>query len=174
MLTIGLFPLLIAGFVVKCTSPGPVIFWSQRIGRKNKPFMMAKFRTMWVDTPNVATHLLSNPRAYLTSVGKWYRKFSIDEIPQFWNVIKGDMSIVGPRPALYNQDDLIILRTQKKVHLLRPGLTGWAQVCGRDTLSVQKKVEYDEYYLLHRKLSFDFRIIVLTICNVLSGKDVYH
>jgi len=147
LLAIISMPMLVIALMVKLTSKGSVLHWSDRIGRGNAIFKMPKFRTMRIDTPAVATHLLKNPDKYLTPVGSIMRRFSLDEFPQLWSVLKGDMSFVGPRPALYNQDDLIELRTKKGVHKLVPGITGWAQVNGRDELPIPVKVEYDEFYL---------------------------
>lgn len=167
----------VIGFValaVRLTSPGPVLYWSDRIGRNNTVFKMPKFRTMRTDTPIVATHLLADPRRYLTSIGEFLRKTSLDELPQLFSIIKGDMSVVGPRPALYNQDDLISLRTEKGVHVLTPGLTGWAQVNGRDELPIPVKVDFDEHYLLHQTFLFDLKIIALTALKVLRREGVQH
>jgi O-antigen biosynthesis protein WbqP len=167
-------PMLIVALIVKCTSPGPILYWSKRVGRDNNNFKMPKFRTMRIDTPAVATHLLGDPDRWLTPVGKFLRKSSLDELPQLWSILCGDVSIVGPRPALYNQDDLIDLRTQKGVHLLTPGLTGWAQINGRDELPIPVKVEFDEYYLSHRSFVLDLRIIFLTILKVVRREGVTH
>ena len=139
-------PAAVIAIVVKLTSPGPVIYWSDRVGRDNKNFLMPKFRTMHKDSPEVATHLLLNVENYLTPFGSFLRKTSLDELPQLWSVLKGDMSFVGPRPALFNQDDLIKLRTEKGISGLTPGITGWAQINGRDDISIPVKVSYDEYY----------------------------
>lgn len=160
--------------LVKITSPGPVIYWSDRVGRNNKIFRMPKFRSMRVDTPAVATHLLNNPGQYLTPVGDFVRKSSLDELPQLWSILKGDMSFVGPRPALFNQNDLIALRTQSGVHLLRPGLTGWAQINGRDELPIPLKVALDTEYLKRQSFWFDLKIIFLTALKVLRRDNVSH
>jgi O-antigen biosynthesis protein WbqP len=168
------FPALLVALLVKLTSPGPILYWSDRVGRNNSIFKMPKFRSMRIDTPAVATHLLGDPDCWLTPVGKFLRKSSLDELPQLWSILYGDMSIVGPRPALYNQDDLIDLRTQKGVHLLTPGLTGWAQINGRDELPIPVKVEFDEYYLSHRSFVMDLRIIFLTILKVVRREGVTH
>ena len=168
------WPMLIISLLVKCTSKGPVLYWSDRIGRNNNIFKMPKFRSMRIDTPAVATHLLDDPGRFLTPIGNFLRKSSFDEFPQLFNILKGDMSIVGPRPALFNQDDLIALRTQKGVHLLIPGLTGWAQINGRDELPIPVKVEYDLYYLEHRSFLFDLRIIFLTFLKVVIRDGVTH
>jgi O-antigen biosynthesis protein WbqP len=167
-------PMSIIAVVVKLTSKGPVLHWSDRIGKDNLAFKMPKFRTMKMDAPAVATHLLENPLKYLTPFGRFLMKFSLDELPQLWSVLKGDMSFVGPRPALYNQEDLITLRTEKGIHRLVPGITGWAQVKGRDNLTVSRKVEYDEYYMNHRSFMFDFKIIFLTLVKVLRSENVHH
>lgn len=167
-------PMLAICLLVKMTSDGPVIYWSSRVGRDNKIFKMPKLRTMRTDTPAVATHLLGNPDRYLTSIGNFLRKSSLDELPQLLSILKGDMSFVGPRPALYNQGDLIDLRTEKGVHVLTPGLTGWAQVNGRDELPIPVKVGFDEFYLQKRSFAFDMRIILLTLVKVLKWEGVKH
>ena len=159
--------------IIKLSSKGPVIHWSKRVGKDNQFFLMPKFRSMYVDTPQVATHLL-NDKSYITPIGRFLRKSSLDELPQLLSVIKGDMSIVGPRPALFNQEDLIKLRTDKGVHALRPGITGWAQINGRDELPIPVKVEFDEYYLKNRNLFFDLKIIFLTIWKVLKKDGIVH
>lgn len=159
---------------VKVMSRGPVFYWSDRVGKDNKIFKMCKFRTMRVDTPPVATHLLRNADAYLTPIGSFLRKYSLDEIPQLINVLKGDMSFVGPRPALFNQADLIELRTRKNIHTLIPGITGWAQVNGRDELPIPVKVEFDAYYLKNRSFFLDVRILFLTALKVLKREGVDH
>ena len=167
-------PMFLIALLVKITSKGPALYWSDRIGKDNNIFKMPKFRTMQAETPVVATHLLVSPDRYLTSVGKMLRKLSLDELPQLVSVLRGDMSFVGPRPALYNQDDLIELRTKKGVHKLVPGITGWAQVNGRDDLSIPVKVEFDEYYLNHRSLAFDLRTLFLTCYSVINSKGIQH
>jgi O-antigen biosynthesis protein WbqP len=167
-------PMLCIMALVKGTSRGPALHWSKRIGKNNVCFMMAKFRTMRTGTPQVATHLMSNPELYVTSVGKFLRKFSFDEFPQLYNILKGDISFVGPRPALFNQDDLRELRTQKSIHVLQPGLTGWAQVNGRDDLRIPVKVEFDEYYLQHRSFCFDVKILFKTFFKALKSEGVSH
>ena len=169
-----LLPLLAIAAMVRLTSRGPALYWSDRVGMGNKIFKMPKFRTMRIDTPAVATHLLSNPDAYLTPIGPFLRKLSLDELPQLWSVLKGDMSFVGPRPALFNQDDLITLRTERGVHRLVPGITGWAQINGRDDIPIPKKVEFDEYYLHHRSFLFDLKILVLTFLKVTRAENVHH
>jgi O-antigen biosynthesis protein WbqP len=167
-------PMLAIALLVKLTSRGPVLYCSDRIGRFNRIFSMPKFRTMKIYTPVVATHLLANPDAYLTPIGKFLRKSSLDELPQLFSILRGDMSFVGPRPALFNQDDLIALRTGNGVHVLTPGLTGWAQVNGRDELPISVKVEFDAYYLQHRSFFFDLKILFLTLIAVLRSKGVAH
>lgn len=167
-------PMLLVAFLVKLTSPGPMLYWSDRVGRNNRIFKMPKFRTMRTNTPAVATHLLNDPDCYMTPVGKFLRKSSLDELPQLYSIIRGDMSFVGPRPALYNQDDLITLRTEKGVHILMPGLTGWAQINGRDELPIPAKVEFDEYYLNHSSFVFDMRILLRTFFQVLRREGVKH
>ena len=166
--------MLIVGLMVRLTSQGPILYWSDRVGRNNTLFKMPKFRTMLVDTPAVATHQLSNPDQFLTPIGKFLRKSSLDELPQLLSILKGDMSFVGPRPALFNQHDLVELRTKKGVHLLTPGLTGWAQINGRDELPIPVKVEFDGYYLMHRSFLFDLKIILLTALKVLMREGVTH
>jgi O-antigen biosynthesis protein WbqP len=167
-------PMLIVAALVRLTSPGPILYWSDRVGRNNVIFKMPKFRTMRIDTPTVATHLLGDPDRWLTPVGKFLRKSSLDELPQLFSILKGDMSIVGPRPALFNQEDLIELRTRKGVHALTPGLTGWAQINGRDELPNPVKVEFDEWYLKNRSFLLDLRIIVQTFVKVLRKEGVTH
>lgn len=167
-------PLLIVAVLVKLTSPGPVLYWSDRVGRHNRIFSMPKLRTMRVDTPVVATHLLDDPARFLTPIGAFLRKSSLDELPQLWCIIRGDMSIVGPRPALFNQHDLISLRTEQGVHTIRPGLTGWAQVNGRDELPIPDKVKLDASYLELKSLAFDLKIIVLTFVKVVRRDNVAH
>lgn len=167
-------PLLMLAVLVKLTSPGPVIFWSDRVGRHNRIFRMPKFRTMRVGTPCAASHLLLAPERYLTSFGGFLRTTSLDELPQLFTILSGTMSIVGPRPALFNQDDLIALRTARGVHELPPGLTGWAQVNGRDDMSIEVKADHDEYYLHHRSFLLDLKIILLTVRKVLVREGVTH
>lgn len=167
-------PLLVAALLVWLTSRGPMIYWSDRIGKSNRIFRMPKFRTMRVDTPAVATHLLGNAQSYLTPIGSFLRKSSLDELPQLWSILKGDMSFVGPRPALFNQDDLIALRTKHGIEQLTPGLTGWAQINGRDELPIPQKVQLDLYYLKHQSLALDVRIIFLTAWKVVRRDGVSH
>jgi O-antigen biosynthesis protein WbqP len=175
LLTLLLSPLLLlAALLVKLTSKGPVLYWSDRVGIENRIFSMPKFRSMRIDTPQVATHLLTSPDAYLTPIGRSLRKSSLDELPQLWSILRGDLSFVGPRPALFNQDDLVTLRTQFGVHHLIPGLTGWAQVNGRDDLSIPAKVEFDREYMARRSLSFDCRIILLTVIRAVRRDGVHH
>lgn len=169
-----LLPILLITVLIRLSSPGPALYWSDRVGVGNKIFKMPKFRTMRIDTPAVATHLLANPDAYLTPVGSFLRKTSLDELPQLWSVLRGDMSIVGPRPALFNQDDLVALRTQKGIHSLIPGITGWAQINGRDDIPIPKKVDLDEYYLVHRSFMFDLKILYLTFMKVIRAENVSH
>ena len=167
-------PILILGLAVRLTSPGPALYWSDRMGRHNRLFKMPKFRTMRIDTPVVATHLLQNPDQWLTPIGSFLRKSSLDELPQLWSILRGDMSFVGPRPALFNQHDLITLRSEKGIDELLPGLTGWAQVNGRDELLIPKKVELDAEYLQRQSLLFDLKILWLTVLKVLSKGGVSH
>lgn len=167
-------PALFIALAVHFTSPGPVIYWSDRVGRNNRLFRMPKFRTMVVDAPVVATHLISDPGSYTTSVGKILRKTSLDELPQLWSILRGDMSVVGPRPALFNQDDLIEMRSNAGVDRLRPGLTGWAQINGRDELPIPAKVGLDIEYMHRRSFYFDCKIILITLINVLRRQDVSH
>jgi O-antigen biosynthesis protein WbqP len=167
-------PILIGVLAVRLTSPGPALYWSDRVGRHNRIFKMPKFRSMCIDTPAVATHLLQNPDQWVTPIGSFLRQSSLDELPQLWSILKGDMSFVGPRPALFNQNDLIALRTEKGVHKLVPGLTGWAQVNGRDELPIPQKVELDEEYLHRRSFHFDMRILWMTALRVLARDGVSH
>jgi len=168
------FPLLFISLLVKLTSKGTIIYWSDRVGRNNVIFKMPKFRTMRTETPAVATHLLGDPKCYITPIGNFLRKTSLDELPQLLSILKGDMSFVGPRPALYNQDDLVELRTLKGIHILAPGLTGWAQINGRDELPIPVKVELDEYYLKNRSFILDLRIVFLTLIKVAKSEGVVH
>jgi O-antigen biosynthesis protein WbqP len=169
-----LLPILLLALAVRLNSPGPALYWSDRVGRDNRIFRMPKFRSMRIDTPEVATHLLTSPDRYITPVGRFLRKTSLDELPQLWSILKGDMSFVGPRPALFNQDDLVALRTEKGVHRLVPGLTGWAQVNGRDELAIPVKVALDEEYLRRRSLAFDLKILWMTLLKVLRRQGVSH
>jgi O-antigen biosynthesis protein WbqP len=172
--TILALPILVVTLLVRATSRGPILYWSARVGRCNKIFQMPKFRSMQVGAPAVATHLLSNPDIYLTPIGSFLRKSSLDELPQLWSIIRGDMSFVGPRPALFNQEDLIALRIQYGVHELVPGLTGWAQINGRDELSIPQKVALDVEYLNRHSLWFDLKIIFATIVKVIKRERVSH
>jgi O-antigen biosynthesis protein WbqP len=167
-------PIFVVALLVRLTSPGPVLYWSDRVGRHNRIFKMPKFRSMRVNAPAVATHLLENPDQWLTPIGSFLRKSSLDELPQLWSILKGDMSFVGPRPALFNQDDLIALRTQHGIHELVPGLTGWAQINGRDELPISQKVQFDVEYLQRRSLAFDLKILWLTALKVLVRDGVSH
>ncbi len=167
-------PIVITALAVSLTTPGPALYWSDRVGRHNRIFKMPKFRSMRIDTPAVATHLLQSPEKWLTPIGSFLRKSSLDELPQLWSILKGDMSFVGPRPALFNQDDLIALRTEKGVHELLPGLTGWAQINGRDELPIPQKVELDAEYLQRRSLLFDLKVLWMTALKVLARDGVSH
>lgn len=169
-----LIPSAIVWILVKLTSPGPAIHWSKRIGKDNAIFLMPKFRTMRIDTPQLATHLLGDGKNYLTPIGSFLRKMSLDELPQLWSVLLGDMNLVGPRPALFNQEDLRDLRTNHGIHKIAPGVTGWAQINGRDELSIAEKVKFDKYYLDHRSLGFDLKILILTVIKVVMRADVSH
>ena len=174
LLAIMAIPLIIIAVAVKLTSPGPIIHWSNRVGKDNRIFIMPKFTTMRTDTPAVATHLLKEPDVYLTPIGHFLRKTSLDELPQLWSVMKGDMSFVGPRPALFNQEDLIALRTQKGVHQIIPGITGWAQINGRDDIPIPIKVGYDEYYLKNQSFLFDMKILWKTVFKVIKKEGIVH
>jgi O-antigen biosynthesis protein WbqP len=167
-------PMLLLAVLIKFSSPGPVLYWSDRVGRNNSLFKMPKFRTMKVETPAVATHLLTAPDRYVTRIGRILRRYSLDELPQLFSVLKGDMRFVGPRPALFNQDDLVELRTRKGIHRLLPGITGWAQINGRDDLPIPVKVTLDEYYLNQRSFTLDLKIVFATIFSALTGKGVRH
>jgi O-antigen biosynthesis protein WbqP len=167
-------PVMLVALMVRLTSPGPVLYWSDRVGRHNRIFKMPKFRSMRVGTPAVATHLLADPKAHLTPIGSFLRKSSLDELPQLWSILVGDMRFVGPRPALFNQHDLIELRTQRGVHELVPGLTGWAQINGRDELPIPDKVKLDAEYLQRQSLWFDIRILWLTFVKVIRRDGVTH
>lgn len=173
-LTLLAIPMVCIAIMIKFTSKGPVLYWSNRVGKNNRLFKMPKFRTMRVDTPAVATHLLGDPDKYVTGVGKLLRKTSLDELPQLISIVKGDMSLVGPRPALFNQDDLIELRTQRGIHQLTPGLTGWAQINGRDELPIPVKVDFDHYYLTNQSVMLDMKIILQTARKVFLREGVTH
>ena len=166
--------LFVVYLLVRLTSPGPAIYWSDRIGKRNRIFRMPKFRSMRQDTPILATHLLRNPRDYLSPVGGFIRKTSLDELPQLWSILKGDMSFVGPRPALFNQKDLIERRTKLGVEVLKPGLTGWAQIHGRDDLDISTKVDLDYQYLLKQSFRLDICILWLTVIKVIRSEGVTH
>ncbi|CAH0343197.1 sugar transferase [Rhizobium sp. CECT 9324] len=173
-LTIFAVPMFILALAVRVTSQGPALYWSLRVGQGNRLFSMPKFRTMRTNTPVVATHLLDDAARHLTPIGSFLRKTSLDELPQLWCILKGDMSFVGPRPALFNQDDLVAARTAQNVHLLLPGLTGWAQVNGRDELAIPDKVALDAEYLKRRSFLFDLRILGLTAVRVVGATGVKH
>jgi O-antigen biosynthesis protein WbqP len=168
------FPMLIVAIAIMLTSKGPVLYWSKRVGRSNEIFNMPKFRTMQVETPVLPSHLLENPDHYLTPIGSFLRKSSLDELPQLWCIFLGNMSVVGPRPALSNQQDLIEARTAKGIHLIKPGLTGWAQVNGRDEISLEKKVQLDYEYLDKKSFLFDVYIVLMTFLKVVKGEGVQH
>jgi O-antigen biosynthesis protein WbqP len=167
-------PMMITALAVKLTSPGPILYWSDRVGRSNSIFKMPKFRTMRTDTPAVATHLLGDPDRWLTPIGKFLRKSSLDELPQLFSILVGDMSFVGPRPALFNQDDLVELRTKKGIDKLIPGLTGWAQINGRDELPIPVKVDFDYYYLKNRSFGLDILILYRTLIKVINREGIIH
>lgn len=172
--TVLLAPILLIALAVRLSSRGPALYWSDRVGRHNRIFRMPKFRTMRLETPAVATHLLKEPGKYLTPIGPFLRKSSLDELPQLWSILQGDMSFVGPRPALFNQDDLVALRTELGVHELVPGLTGWAQVNGRDELPIPQKVALDAEYIRKQSIAFDVRILCMTLAKVLRRDGVAH
>jgi O-antigen biosynthesis protein WbqP len=174
VLVVFAVPLIVLALMIKLTSRGPIVYWSARVGKNNRLFKMPKLRSLRIDTPQVATHLLTSPEQWYTPIGAFLRKSSLDELPQLWSILKGDMSFVGPRPALFNQADLIELRTQYGVHKLLPGITGWAQINGRDQITVLEKVERDVEYLQRRSVSYDLYIIWLTILAVLHKKDIAH
>lgn len=167
-------PFLLLAVLVKLTSKGPILYWSDRIGRDNRVFSMPKLRTMRIDTPVVATHLLANPAQFLTPIGGFLRKSSLDELPQLWCIVRGDMSVVGPRPALFNQHNLIAMRTEQGVHMVRPGLTGWAQVNGRDELPMADKVRLDADYIQRQSLGFDCKVILMTVAKVMRREGIVH
>ena len=174
ILSLLVVPMLLISTAVCLSSKGPALYWSDRIGKNNKIFKMPKFRSMLTDTPVVATHLLDNPDAYLSPIGGFLRRSSLDELPQLFSVLKGDMSFIGPRPALFNQDDLIVLRTEKGVDKLLPGITGWAQVNGRDELSIADKVALDVEYLSRKSFWFDIKILWMTFLKVIKRDGVSH
>jgi len=174
LLVLLVLPMLVTVILVRTTSKGSVLYWSDRVGQKNKIFKMPKFRSMRVDTPAVATHLLSDPDVYLSPIGGFLRRTSLDELPQLWSILKGDMSVVGPRPALFNQDDLISLRTEYGIDQLTPGLTGWAQVNGRDELPIPEKVALDIEYMQKQSFWFDMKILWMTFLKVIKRDGVSH
>lgn len=176
LVCIALFvlPAIVITILIKISSPGPAIYWSKRIGQSNKTFLMPKFRSMNINTPQVATHLLSDSNQHVTSIGKLLRKSSLDELPQIYSVLIGDMSFVGPRPALFNQHDLIELRTSKGIDQLKPGITGWAQINGRDSISIEKKVQLDHYYLEQKSTLLDFKVLMLTVLKVFKSDEILH
>ena len=167
-------PMLLIIVSIRLRSGGPAIFWTDRVGINNSIFKMAKFRTMRLEAPQLATHLMNDSENYVTPIGKFLRRYSLDEIPQLFNILKAEMTFVGPRPALFNQYDLIESRTKKNIHKLTPGITGWAQVNGRDSLSIPVKVEFDEYYLNNRSLMLDVKILFMTIIKVIRGEGIEH
>lgn len=173
-LSIFFIPLCLLAMVVKATSTGPILYWSDRVGLGNRIFSMPKLRTMRVDTPVVATHLLTDPKSFLTPIGGFLRKSSLDEIPQLWCIVRGEMSIVGPRPALFNQQNLIEMRTAQGVHKIRPGLTGWAQINGRDELPLIEKVKLDSDYVRYQSFGFDLKVIFLTMLKVVRRDGIVH
>ena len=174
VLALLVIPMLLISISVRLSSKGPALYWSDRVGKNNKIFKMPKFRSMLTDTPAVATHLLDNPDAYLSPIGGFLRRSSLDELPQLFSILRGDMSFVGPRPALFNQDDLIALRTEKGGDKLLPGITGWAQVNGRDELSIPDKVALDEEYLNRQSFWFDVKILWMTFLKVVKRDGVSH
>lgn len=174
LLIIFSIPLILTAMAVKLTSKGPALHWSKRVGRFNKIFLMPKFRSMKIETPQLATHLVTNPDQFLTPIGKFLRRSSLDELPQLFSVLKGDMSFVGPRPALFNQDDLVELRSKKSIDSLKPGITGWAQINGRDELPIPVKVEFDDYYLKNQSFILDMKIMIQTFFKVFKSDGVSH
>ncbi len=174
LIIIFAIPLILISIIIRLTSNGPAIHWSKRVGKNNQEFLMPKFRTMKIDTPQLATHLLIDSSKYVTKIGSMLRKSSLDELPQLYSVLIGEMNLVGPRPALFNQDDLVALRTKANVHTIAPGVTGWAQVNGRDGLSIEEKVLFDSEYLKKRNLLFDLKIIILTAQNVIARVGISH
>ncbi len=174
LIIIILIPALLIALFIKLTSPGPVLYWSDRVGLHNRLFSMAKFRSMKINTPEVASHLLADPQSALIPGGSFLRKTSLDEVPQLWNILKGEMSFVGPRPALFNQHDLIKLRTEQGIHQLTPGITGWAQINGRDALPIPQKVQLDAYYMHNQSFTKDLQILWLTLFRVIDRQGVTH
>ena len=173
LLILGL-PMLLLAAIIRATSNGPALYWSDRVGIENRIFRMPKFRSMRIDAPQLATHLFENPDAYLTPVGGFLRRSSLDELPQLLSILKGDLSFVGPRPALFNQDDLVALRTERGVHHLIPGLTGWAQINGRDAIAIPLKVDFDTWYLEHCSFWLDLKILAMTVFKVMRTEDISH
>ena len=174
LIVLLLIPVVIIVFAIRFTSKGPAIYWSERVGKENIIFRMPKFRTMKLDTPPIATHLMKEPEKFISPIGGFLRRYSIDEIPQIYSIIKGDMSLVGPRPALFNQHDLIELRIDKKLDNLLPGITGWAQINGRDDLSIPSKVELDVEYMHKKSLYFDIKILWLTLLSIFKNSGIKH
>ena len=172
--TLTIVPMIFIAVLIKLDSKGPILYWSARMGYQNKVFLMPKFRSMQIRTPTLPTHLLTDPNQYLTGIGKYLRKTSLDELPQIWSILRGDMSVVGPRPALFNQQDLIELRNKNGIQLLMPGLTGWAQVNGRDELDISEKVGFDLEYLQCKSLLFDLKILSITIKKIFSRDGISH
>lgn len=171
---VAFFPMLIIALIIKSTSKGPIIYWSERVGQYNDIFYMPKFRTMYIGAPTIATHLIENPDYHITSIGKILRNYSLDELPQLWSIFAGKMSLIGPRPALFNQEDLIKLRTDRNIHLMKPGITGWAQINGRDELNIKEKVKYDTYYFEHQSTVLDLKIFFLTFKKILLRSNIKH
>ena len=174
LLVLAIIPMILTATAIFIVSPGPVIYWSKRVGKNNDLFWMPKFRSMKLKTPQVATHLLKDSSSQMIAVGPFIRKTSLDELPQLYSIIKGDMNFIGPRPALFNQDDLIEERTKLNIHSLTPGVTGWAQVNGRDAVSIPEKTKLDEFYLNNKSLALDFKILFLTFLKVFKMSDVSH
>ena len=174
LISILFLPIILICLLIKIDSPGPIIYWSKRVGKNKVIFLMPKFRTMKIDTPDKATHLLENPNQHITKIGKYLRKYSLDELPQLYSLIFGNMSFVGPRPALYNQYDLIELRDKKQINSLKPGITGWAQINGRDSISIKAKVELDYFYLKNKNILLDFKILFLTLYKAIKNENVLH
>lgn len=174
VMIVAAIPSILIVFAIRLTSKGPILYWSKRIGKNNSFFLMPKFRSMLVDTPVVATHLLGDAETFLTPIGSFLRKSSLDELPQLWSILKGDMSFVGPRPALFNQDDLIELRTKEEIHFLTPGLTGWAQINGRDELPIIEKVAFDKEYMINQSLLLDIKILFRTFFKVIRTEGIVH
>lgn len=169
-----IIPIILISITIKLTTFESVLHWSKRVGKDNKIFLMPKFKTMINNTPNVATHMLENPNNYVTTFGKFLRKYSLDELPQLYSIFYGHMTFIGPRPALFNQTDLIELRTKFNIHLIKPGITGWAQVNGRDNLTIEEKVNYDHYYFKNKNMLFNNKILVMTLTKSLLKKNISH